>query len=138
MLMKIFFKYILIFSILLFSALNFASTIQYGKYYHINNASIYAESYGKGPVVVFESGLGDGIDVWSKVAPEIAKHATVILYDRAGTKKSKFLIKTTQPQTAQIVVNNLKSLLQKMNLKPPYILVGHSLGGLYIQLFARE
>ena len=95
-------------------------------------------SYGKGPVVIFESGLGDGIGVWSKVAPAIAKHATVVLYDRAGTGKSKFFKKINQAQTAQIVVNNLKELLKKMHLKPPYILVGHSLGGLYMQFFARE
>lgn len=136
--MKIFSKYNLIFILFIFPIINFACTIPAGKYYHVNNASIYAVSYGKGPVVVFESGLGDGIKAWSKVAPAIAKHSTVVLYDRAGTKKSKFLDKTNQAQTAQIVTSNLNKLLQKMHLKQPYILVGHSVGGLYVQLFARE
>lgn len=136
--MKLFFKSYLFFLVLIFSSVNFAETTPPGKYYKINNASIYAVTYGKGPVVIFESGLGNGVDVWSRVAPEIAKHATVVLYDRAGTKKSKFLQKSNQAQTAQIVVNNLKQLLKKMNLKPPYILVGHSVGGLYVQLFSRE
>ncbi|OGT35639.1 MAG: hypothetical protein A3F11_06950 [Gammaproteobacteria bacterium RIFCSPHIGHO2_12_FULL_37_14] len=135
---KALFKCYLLFIALFFSSVNFASPIPFGKYYHINNASIYAVSYGKGPTVVFESGLGNGVNVWSKVAPFIAKHATVVLYDRAGTEKSKFLKNTTQAQTAQIVVSNLKELLQKMHLNPPYILVGHSVGGLYVQLFARE
>lgn len=136
--MKIFIKNNLIFFLLIYSSFGFSSIIPDGKYYHVNNASIYAVTYGKGPVVVFESGLGDGVNVWSKVAPLIARHATVVLYDRAGTEKSKFLTKTNQAQTAQIVVNNLKVLLQKMDLKPPTILVGHSVGGLYVQLFARE
>ncbi|MCX7121678.1 MAG: hypothetical protein NTZ67_07925 [Gammaproteobacteria bacterium] len=104
--MKIFLQHYLFFILLLFSTINVAGTMPDGKYFHIKNASIYAVSYGNGPVVIFESGLGDGVNVWSGVAPEIANHATVVLYDRAGTEKSKFLKITTQAQTAQIVVNN--------------------------------
>ena len=108
------------------------------KYLTINHTRIYAVTYGAGPVVIFESGLGDGIGVWSKVAPNIAQDARVVLYDRAGIEKSSFLEKKTQAHTAQMVVNNLQVLLKELHLSPPYILVGHSLGGLYMQFFARE
>lgn len=131
-------KYFLTLALLFFSSMLYANSEKSGKYYHLGNNLIYAECYGKGPSVIFESGLGNGIGTWSKVAPIIAKNSHVVLYDRAGTEKSKFLIKTETPQTAQMVVNNLKLLLHKLHLKPPYILVGHSVGGLYMQLFARE
>ncbi len=79
--------------------------------------------------VIFENGLGDDVTTWQYVAPEVATFAKVMTYNR--------LIYTAQV-TAQQIVNHLHSLLQKEHLNPPYILVGHSLGGLYLQLFARE
>lgn len=119
-------------------AITKASSIPPGKYFEINHSRIYAVSIGKGPYVIFESGLGDDPSTWKKVAPAIAKQAHVILYDRAGTGKSSLDMNNKNARTAQDVVNNLRSLLEQLHAKPPYILVGHSLGGLYMQLFARE
>ncbi len=79
--------------------------------------------------VIFENGLGDDLSTWQKVAPEVSKFAKVLTYDR--------LVYPNQV-TAQEIVNHLQDILKKEHLKPPYILVGHSLGGLYLQLFARE
>ena len=79
--------------------------------------------------VIFENGLGDDLSTWQKVAPEVSKFAKVLTYDR--------LVYSDQV-TAQQIVDHLQWILKKEKLKPPYILVGHSLGGLYLQLFARE
>jgi pimeloyl-ACP methyl ester carboxylesterase len=87
------------------------------------------------PVVVFENGLGGTLDWWSKVWPEIARDHSALAYNRAGYGKSSA---TTEPRDGAHIVEELRTLLQAQALKPPYILVGHSLGGLYMQLYARK
>jgi alpha/beta hydrolase fold len=74
----------------------------------------YALIKGGAPVVVFENGLGASMHSWEKVFPVIGKDATVFAY------------------------NELRAFLRSQGLMPPYVLVGHSLGGLYMQLFARK
>jgi pimeloyl-ACP methyl ester carboxylesterase len=99
---------------------------------------LYASIYGKNePVVIFDSGSGDYSTVWNAVAPEVAKFARVVTYDRAGLGKSD-----PKPGNDRISsedsVESLNTLLKKENIKPPYILVGHSRGGLNMQLFAEK
>lgn len=112
--------------------------IPLGKNVQIGHNSIYAVSFGEGQNVIFESGLGASLANWKNVAPVISKNARVILYDRAGIGNSHFGNPQQNMRTAQDAVNDLLLLLKQLNAKPPYILVGHSLGGLYVQLFARE
>ena len=95
----------------------------------------YARAGNVLPTVIFESGLGDGKDTWSLVAPRIAKIASVLTYDRAGYGASSI---ANDGRSAAQVVNDLRELLSAGRLKPPYVLVGHSLGGLYMQYFARQ
>jgi len=59
----------------------------------------------------------------------------VIAYNRPGVGNSS---KPTQPQTGSHMVESLKAVLHAANLKSPYVLVGHSLGGLIVNLFARQ
>lgn len=87
------------------------------------------------PVVVFENGLGGTLDWWSKVWPELAQDTSALAYNRAGYGKSTA---TTEARDGTHIVEELRTLLKARNLTPPYILVGHSLGGLYMQLFARK
>lgn len=87
------------------------------------------------PVVVFENGLGGTMDWWKKVFPEIAKDTTVFAYNRPGYGNSEA---TTTPRDGQHIVDELRMLLRSEGLNPPYMLVGHSLGGLYMQDFARR
>ena len=87
-----------------------------------------------GPVVVFEAGLAGHKEVWNKVFPEIAKTNAVFAYNRPGVGRSTA---TTRPRDAATMVEDLRALLRKQDLPPPYILVGHSAGGLYLQLFRR-
>jgi len=116
----------------------FATKIPDGKYIQVGHHSIYTVSFGEGRNVIFESGLGASLANWKKVVPSIAEHAHVILYDRAGIGKSTVNGEDMKIRTAQDAVDELLSLLNQLHANPPYILVGHSLGGLYLQLFARE
>jgi pimeloyl-ACP methyl ester carboxylesterase len=92
------------------------------------------ESASPKSVVVFENGLRETLDKWEKVTDAIKGEATVFAYNRPGYGKSDG---TSKPRDGRHIVDDLRSTLQHQGLKPPYILVGHSLGGLYMQLFAR-
>ncbi|RYU93405.1 alpha/beta fold hydrolase [Emticicia agri] len=85
------------------------------------------------PVLVFENGMGVGIGSWNTVIDELAKSAPVFAYNRQGVEKSDKIYQMPTPkQTAE----NLKALLKTMNIPPPYVVVGHSMGGLYARSFA--
>ena len=87
--------------------------------------------------VVLESGLGDTLEVWKDIQPRIAAHcARTIAYTRAGYLGSDPA--NDGPRDSATVVGELRAELQKRNIRPPYVLVGHSLGGLYMQYFARN
>ncbi|MCX7123019.1 MAG: alpha/beta fold hydrolase [Gammaproteobacteria bacterium] len=99
--------------------------------FHLEAASpevIDVSGHGQA-TVIFENGLGDDVSSWQYVVPEVSAFAKVMTYNR---------LIYSQQVSAQQIVDHLHSLLQKEHLQPPYILVGHSLGGLYLQLFARE
>ncbi|HEX7999602.1 MAG TPA: alpha/beta hydrolase [Pyrinomonadaceae bacterium] len=83
--------------------------------------------------VVLESGLGDTMESWAKVQPEVAKFSQVVAYDRAGLGQSE---PGPKPRTAHQIANELHTALRNAGLAPPYVLVGHSAGGLYIRVFA--
>lgn len=91
---------------------------------------------GAGPAtIVFASGLGDTLDVWADVQPRIAADcARTFSYTRAGYAGSP---PASGPRDAATVVAELRAELRRRGMKPPYVLVGHSLGGLYMQYFAR-
>ena len=95
----------------------------------------YAQSGQGTPVVVFENGLGATLDWWAKVWPDAVAEARSLAYNRAGYGHSDTSL---APRDGAQVVDELRALLQARNLPPPYVLVGHSLGGLYMQLFARK
>lgn len=86
-----------------------------------------------GPSVILESGLGDTYISWRKVQPQIAKFAHVCSYDRAGLG---FSDPTSDAPTSRAIATRLHALLQAAAIAPPYILVGHSMGGYTIRLFA--
>jgi pimeloyl-ACP methyl ester carboxylesterase len=91
----------------------------------------------KGPVIVFESGQGMGKESWGLVARPLSACARIVLYDRQGVGESA-TAPGNSPVMANAVADSLAGLLQTIPVKPPYILVGHSLGGLYVQSFARR
>jgi pimeloyl-ACP methyl ester carboxylesterase len=104
---------------------------------HVAGREIAFKKLGRrGPVIVFEAGLGQDMSCWDGVVRPLATHARLVLYDRPGIGRSG-------PRTdvsvlmADTVADQLRSLLQAMDTQPPYVLVGHSLGGFYMHAFAR-
>jgi len=85
------------------------------------------------PAVILDSGMGNALDVWSKVQPEVARFAEVLSYDRLGLGYSD---PGPKPRTARQIAEELHLLLWKLGITPPYVLVGHSIGAFHIRVFA--
>lgn len=85
------------------------------------------------PAVVFEGGFGAGIASWSTVQKEVAAFARTVSYDRAGLGQSEL---GPKPRSAKQIATELHTALEKAGVKPPYLLVGHSFGGIYVRVFA--
>jgi len=88
---------------------------------------------GKLPVV-FQSGLGDNKEVWADVLPAVEQQHQVLTYDRPGYGASP---KTSAPRDPCTIAAQQHQLLAKTGLKPPYILVGNGIGGLYQYVYAK-
>ena len=84
------------------------------------------------PTVVFESGITD-LRLWSGIQPRVAEFASTISYSHSGIGGSQL---ASGPRTPDRVVEALHALLAQAGARPPYVLVGHSVGGLYARLFA--
>lgn len=87
---------------------------------------------GQRPAVILESGMGGGVG-WQHTRGEIAAFSQVVTYDRAGTGRSEA---GPAPRDAKAVARDLHAALHQAGIKPPYVLAGLSLGGLYVQVFA--
>jgi pimeloyl-ACP methyl ester carboxylesterase len=85
--------------------------------------------------VVLDAGLGGGALDWSTVQPEVSKFARVCAYDRAGMAWSDSGIR---PRTSRQVVAELHALLGNPGERAPYVLVGHSIAGIHVQLYAGQ
>jgi pimeloyl-ACP methyl ester carboxylesterase len=91
---------------------------------------------GKGsPTVVIEAGWGDSSASWGWVQPEVARTTRICTYDRAGMGWSE---PSPQPRTAREFAKELHTLLAKANEPGPYVLVGHSLGGYTVRVYAHD
>lgn len=88
-----------------------------------------------GPTVVIEAGLGDWSTGWDVVQQGVAKETRVCTYDRAGWGWSEA---GPLPRDAAQSAKELHALLQNANIPGPYVIVGHSLGGLAVRVFANE
>jgi pimeloyl-ACP methyl ester carboxylesterase len=85
------------------------------------------------PTVVFELGASGGTLTYWRVQNAVAKHARTVVYERAGLGRSSL---GEEPRSAQVIARELHELLKVTGQPPPYVLVGHSYGGLLVRVFA--
>ena len=100
----------------------------------IGTHSLHIRCTGKGtPVVVIDTGIGDTSERWTPMQEQIAQITRVCTYDRAGYGASET---GPLPRHVQRLADELQHLLEDAGIRGPYVLVGHSLGGLTMQVFA--
>jgi pimeloyl-ACP methyl ester carboxylesterase len=95
---------------------------------------IHCEGEGS-PTVILESESGGTSVNWGWIQPEVRNETRVCVYDRAGFGWSE---SDPAPQSLTRAARNLHTLLVNANIDGPYIMVGHSLGGVYVRQFAAE
>ncbi|HEY8945613.1 MAG TPA: alpha/beta hydrolase [Polyangiaceae bacterium] len=100
----------------------------------VGGLSLHIVCKGRGtPSVVLDSGLGNDARAWSRVQPEVAEFTKVCAYDRAGLGSSS---PPPRPHSNSQMADELHGLLRAAQVPQPYVLVGHSMGGTNVQLFA--
>jgi pimeloyl-ACP methyl ester carboxylesterase len=105
-----------------------------GRRVDIGGRALYLDCQGSGgPTVVLEGGIASD---WMAVQPAVAKVTRVCSYDRPDSPGSRS--DPAAQRTAQDVVDDLRALLTAAGEPGPYVLVGHSMGGLYVQLYAYQ
>src|SRR6185295_17002134 len=105
-----------------------------GQRVDVGGRRLYLHTLGhEGPTVVLISGFGDLSSEWGWVARDIAGDCRVCTFDLAGRGWSD---DAPRPQDGAAIATDLHSLLEATHTPGPYILVGHSLGGLYALIFA--
>lgn len=103
---------------------------------NIGTHSLHIRCMGGGtPTVVIDMGIGDTTERWRDFQTRVAEITRVCTYDRAGYGSSE---PGPLPRTSQRVSDELWQLLESAGVKGPYVLVGHSLGGVNMQLFAYQ
>jgi hypothetical protein len=104
------------------------------KYVVVDGHKMHYQIRGTGnTTIVFENGHGDDLSTWDDIFTDVSKFSKVVRYDRMGYGSSEA---TTQPRSLKQIATELHSMLQHANILPPYILVGHSMGGALIRAFA--
>src|SRR5215469_5595440 len=87
------------------------------------------------PTVVLDAALGASFNSWRKVQPQIATFTQVCSYDRAGLGYSET---SPLPRTSRVIAQELQKLLVNSRTPPPYVMVGHSLGGFNVRVYTSQ
>lgn len=107
-----------------------------GRLVNIGGRNLHLNCIGQGsPTVVFEAGGGAFAIDWSLVQPDVARANRACSYDRARYGWSDPSASAEMPAA---VVRDLHALLEAANERPPYVLVGHSMGGIYVRIYERR
>ena len=107
-----------------------------GQLVDVGGHRLHLQCRGSGsPTVVLEPGLGGASTDFAWIAPVVAQDTQVCVYDRAGRGWSD---PTDEPQDAAHIAADLRTLLDRADIPGPYVLAGHSFGGLYVQAFAAQ
>ncbi len=107
-----------------------------GRHVEIVDGELFLRCAGEGsPTVLLEAGAGLDSRDWRAVQPGVADMTTVCSYDRMGLGRSRGSLDALAEDT---VVTQLHALLTTAGLRPPFVLVGHSMGGLYIRAYEQS
>lgn len=99
-----------------------------------NGCSLYLREMGSGgPTVIFEAGIGASSLNWRRIQEAIAQSTATVAYDRAGLGWSS---PARTPRTPANVAAELEEMLLRAGIQTPYVLVGHSFGGLVIRRYS--
>src|SRR5215210_1631532 len=105
-----------------------------GEMVDVGGYSLHINCVGQGsPTVVLDAGSGGFSAQWVRVQREVSGTTRVCSYDRAGMGWSEM---GPDPRDAKQVTSELHTLLNKAGIEGPYVLVGHSFGGMYMQTYA--
>ncbi len=100
-----------------------------------NGHSLFITCVGTGsPTIVIEAGEGQLSDEMNQITPALAERGRVCSYDRANHGQSG---PAPTPRTARDIVDDLHALLGAAAVPGPYVLIGHSAGGMFVQLYPR-
>ena len=107
-----------------------------GQLIDVGGHSLHLRCSGSGsPTVVLEPGAGLMSSTLGRIAPAVARETRVCVYDRAGHGWSE---PADSPQDGAQTAVDLHTLLERGDVPGPYVLAGHSFGGLYVQSFAAQ
>ena len=107
-----------------------------GSFSDIGQNQVHYKYIGEGEVTfVLISGLGESMFTWSSIADELAARGRVFMYDRSGLGHSEVGIK---PRSVDNCAIELNTVLERENIKGPYVIVGHSAGGFIARYYAKK
>ncbi len=124
---------------ILLTVLSLTTSYSQKRFITVDNTKICINTLGlenrqKGqPVIVFQSGMGTPMGNWEPILDSVSRMAPLITYDRPGIGESEPI---KEMPTIKNVSDRLIKILNYLKIDPPYILVGHSLGGVYVRGFA--
>jgi pimeloyl-ACP methyl ester carboxylesterase len=103
---------------------------------HLDGRQMHLQVLGPdsgGPTAVLEAGMGSFSPNWYWIQQELAATVRSVAYDRAGLGWSR---RSRRPRDAQTIAVELRDALREAGIEPPYVLAGHSFGGLPVRAFA--
>jgi pimeloyl-ACP methyl ester carboxylesterase len=107
-----------------------------GQLVDVGGHRLHLQCTGTGsPTVVLQPGGGDMSSVMGWIAPAVAAHTRVCVYDSAGRGWSD---QSEATQDGSQMMTDLHTLLRRSGVPGPYVLAGHSFGGLYVRIFAAQ
>jgi pimeloyl-ACP methyl ester carboxylesterase len=104
-----------------------------GNLFNVGDHQLHVRCVGAGsPTVILEAGLGENSVGWYLVQSDAAQTTRVCAYDRAGVGWSDSV---QEPLSSAEIAQDLHTLLAAAKIEPPYVLVGHSAGGVHVRTF---